>query len=216
MGFFVYSLSYNGKIRYVGFTENLQKRLEAHVHNARKGCKSHCYNWIRQVLAAGGYPEIEMIIESPTKEKAWFNERVFIDAYRADGHDLTNMTDGGGGGGHVVSAETRTKTSATLRKVFQDPVIRAKMGSGTRGKPRSAETRKKIGEAQIGKVITEEAKAKSSAAMRGRKLSSEHKAAVSRGLLGGKRTEAQRETMRLAQLLQHAKKREAKLVKKTR
>ena len=215
MSFFVYELKANGETRYVGFTTNLKDRLWKHVNDTKKGSGTHCCNWLRQVLAKGGYPEIEIIREVDSKKKACFYERVYISAYLEEGYRLTNMTDGGEGGaqseevmlkigeklrGRVSSEETRRKISDGLHRLYQEnPDERKKRGDARRGKHHSAETRKRIGESNTGRVTSEKTKVLLSASKIGKALTAEHRASIGSGLEGGKRTDEQRVTMKEAQ-----------------
>ena len=52
--------------------------------------------------------------------------------------------------GQSVSAETRAKVSAAVRRRYEDPAEREKQSAAGMGHPVSAETRAKIGAAQLG------------------------------------------------------------------
>jgi len=83
------------KIRYIGKSNKPSKRLYDHII----GCKNsptHKNNWIRSLLNESKRPEIEIIAEVPLSEwQMW--EIYYIDKYRKDGYDLTNISDGGSG-----------------------------------------------------------------------------------------------------------------------
>lgn len=119
-----------GRIRYVGRTINpLGIRLSQHLSKARHGDTSHRGNWIRAVFSRGFVPSICLLGEvsgtGADEEAAW------IKYFRDDGLDLVNATDGGEGcPGLTFSAEAL-----------------AKIGTASKGRLCSVETRKRISEA---------------------------------------------------------------------
>lgn len=100
------------RLRYIGKSDNPQKRLEQHIFFARHGSKSHKDTWIRSLLSTDLEPAIE-ILEECTEgnwqeiEKAWINE------CKRFGLRLTNTTDGGlggrGGKGKPLTEEHKRK-----------------------------------------------------------------------------------------------------------
>jgi hypothetical protein len=89
-----------------------------------------------KVLRLGYAIEIKIVASGLTEQEAFDLERERIALWRADGADLSNLTDGGEGrAGAIVSDETRTK----LRLVHL-------------GKPKSAEHAKRISESKKGKA----------------------------------------------------------------
>lgn len=108
-------------IRYVGQSVYPDKRLWAHIAEARSGARSHRSNWIRKLLAAGEQPILE-IIEEATVETWIEREQFWIAFYRAAGCRLVNATDGGEGTlGHKLSDEARAKMSAVRKGRKRDP-----------------------------------------------------------------------------------------------
>ncbi len=92
---------FTSEIRYVGKTHrSLVKRLWEHIDKAkyRMNDNNHRDNWIRQVLKKGGKPEAEIIKE--VDESKWEEEEIGeIARHKKEGHPLTNIADGGMGGG---------------------------------------------------------------------------------------------------------------------
>jgi len=107
----------NTSIRYVGWSKNPIARLRAHLNDSRK-LRSHKDKWVNLLKRNGLVPIIE-IIEQTTKPQE--REIYWISRLRADGHKLTNATDGGEGAlGLTVSAENRRKSSDRLTKKNQE------------------------------------------------------------------------------------------------
>jgi len=131
------------EIRYIGKADNIKKRLRCHINRARRGEEGWKNNWIRQLLAEGLEPTIELIEEVPY-DKWQEYEIMYIDKYRKLGYNLTNSSDGGEGNlgnktflGKKHSEESRLKISKNHAKHWL-------------GKSPSIETRKKISEKSKG------------------------------------------------------------------
>lgn len=87
-----------GKIRYIGKTNDPDKRLRRHISRAKYyETKSHAANWIRSLLKRGEKPEIRVLEEVPDGGDWVSREIATISEYRALGFDLTNATEGGEG-----------------------------------------------------------------------------------------------------------------------
>lgn len=97
---FIYALCApdSGKARYIGKADDPQKRLmRDHLGLARRGRKTHLHNWIREVLAQGGTPKLEILFKVPNDE--WqFWEKFMISGFAEEGYGLVNQTPGGEGG----------------------------------------------------------------------------------------------------------------------
>lgn len=177
-------------VRYVGKTEkDLRERLRKHLIDAQRGSHFHCHRWIRQLLAVGLEPTINLLWEV-SAAVADAAERDAISRLRDQGARLTNMTDGGEGPkGHSHSWQTRVRLSIRHRGRTLTAEHRARIGEGIRrhyhadptnrmlrarpGHETSPETRAKIGAAHRGRVLSAERRAQISAALSGRKQSQE-------------------------------------------
>lgn len=83
------------KIRYIGRTNDPQRRLQQHLGNYHRK-DSYCQRWIQSVLKQGKKPRLRIIEECD--EDVWRDrEQYWIAFYRAKGYLLTNITDGGDG-----------------------------------------------------------------------------------------------------------------------
>lgn len=88
---FIYGL-YDPKtreLRYIGKTNNLNKRLWTHIRKAELGQKTYKDEWIRSVLSRNERPIIDVIQE--TTEENWQRDEIFCIAQaKIEGTRLTN------------------------------------------------------------------------------------------------------------------------------
>lgn len=114
--------------RYVGQTIHALKcRLDRHLRAKRT---YHAARWVRSLLAKGVRPEI-FPLEQVAVNDADAAEVRWIANLRANGHALTNCTDGGHGSRNA-SAETRAKLSRAMRGRPKTPEHRANMSAAHR------------------------------------------------------------------------------------
>jgi group I intron endonuclease len=106
---YIYLLSYNDDIRYVGRTFNLNKRLRQHINESKKN-NTHKSNWIRKVK------NIKMeIIDVCDEDNYSFWEQYYISLYKSWGFNLLNMTIGGEGiSGYKYTEEDKLKRSIRM------------------------------------------------------------------------------------------------------
>ena len=83
--------------------------------------------------------------------------------------------------GFKHTPETIERMKAAAKRRAQDPVIRAKLGNGSRGKPKSEETKAKMSAAKKGRPLTEEHKAALVAGRSNYVMTDAHKAAIKAG-----------------------------------
>jgi hypothetical protein len=102
----------DGAVRYVGKTSHPCTRRSDHMSEARGSTGNHRLHWLRALLALGLEPSLEVIEEVAGNGNE--EERRWIAAYREEGHDLVNATDGGEG-------------------VAMTPEVRARIGAAKRG-----------------------------------------------------------------------------------
>ncbi len=106
---YIYVLSYNDDIRYVGRTFNVNKRLRQHINESNKN-NTHKSNWIRKVKSIN----IE-IIDVCNEDNYSFWEQHYISLYRSWGFNLLNMTIGGEGvSGYKYTEEGKLKRSIRM------------------------------------------------------------------------------------------------------
>lgn len=93
----VYGISDAVSLRYVGVTtRDIDKRLDAHVREAKRSGGTHKRHWLRQALDAD-VVEVELLDTATTSSDALWLERLWIAVFRACGVRLVNGCDGGRG-----------------------------------------------------------------------------------------------------------------------
>ena len=151
---FIYILTdENNQPRYVGKSDNPNRRLKDHIYEAKRSdSKSHRVNWINSMLTKNLKPNVVIIDEVPNEE--WeFWENFWIEQFKQRNFDLTNGSIGGFGftKGHFVSKETKEKHRL------------AALGNKNKlGKKCSKESIEKMSKSHLGKTLSEETKAKMS------------------------------------------------------
>lgn len=139
------------EIRYVGWTFNTHKRLNAHISNAKR-TKSHKAYWIKSLLDIKERPLLK-IIETGNGDGWQQAERQWISHYRFLGAPLTNATDGGDGTpGFIPGEETRKKMSLAHAGRKQSPESIAKTRAALLGRKQSPEHVAALSAARKGKI----------------------------------------------------------------
>lgn len=81
--------------RYIGYTQNLDKRISGHINDAKyQKNKSHKTNWINKILKKECRPVLIEIDQCHSEEEACILERQYIQEFR-NWYNLTNSTNGG-------------------------------------------------------------------------------------------------------------------------
>lgn len=179
----------NYSLRYIGKSNNPDLRLKCHLSEVKHGRSgnTHKDNWIKQLLAEGLEPSIEILEECD--EDNWQEiEKAWIEECREKGLYLTNIADGGEGFqtgeshslygrkgknhhsyGRKHSEESRRRMSLAQKGKVMSESTRKKLSDHFKGKKRSLEDRRKMSEGRKGckvKPFTEKHKRKMSLAMR--------------------------------------------------
>lgn len=194
---------FTGKVRYVGKTVNLKKRIRDHLRSDNLTRKTRVTHWMMSILERGFFPQVKIL--EIVDESRWAEaERNWIGFYRASGGILCNHTDGGeGASGLFPSDETRLKLSEANRKRYSDPEAREKLSEVKRGRKHTPEAREKISDSTRKRLEDPDVRARMSEACRkrwadpaeraklsetrrGKKLTDEHRAKISEGLTGRK------------------------------
>lgn len=211
MGCVIYGLAdpVTGALRYVGKTKgSLRKRLLAHINDVFRG-RTYIprHKWIASLTVLGLVPEIFAIEE--VSDDGWREtEQFWIAYYRSIGCDLLNATAGGDGiAEHQHSELTRSlqsqaakrryehaeehkKTSASVRRAYENPEVRAKLSAAWHKRsdefkkqwmeiarrPRTATQIAGIKKAHTGKQLTSEQIKRLSLANTGRKWTEQRRA----------------------------------------
>lgn len=92
---FIYTLSDDTGVRYIGKTTDINNRKRKHINEARADkVNNHRVNWIKSLLINNKEPKIEIIDE--VSFDCWeFWEIFWINQFKVWGFNLTNSTNGG-------------------------------------------------------------------------------------------------------------------------
>ncbi len=114
---FIYTLSDNTGIRYVGKSNDPEKRLSIHLKES-KYKRTRKEKWISSLLETGEFPKIE-ILESVDSSQWSFFESYWISQLSQWGFNLVNGTSGGEGSdgfrGKNHTEESKSKMSKKAR-----------------------------------------------------------------------------------------------------
>jgi hypothetical protein len=145
-----------GNIRYVGKTVNPSTRLRDHHRDTKDLPHLHKSRWLKKLQGRGLSPEME-IVETCEDVDGSAREKVWIAAGRKAGWPLTNISEGGDGfqPGHIVSAETAAKISASNK--------------GRKGRQPTPEEIEKLRRTRTGRKLSPDWRAAISKAMKGKK-----------------------------------------------
>jgi len=138
-------------MRYVGKSCSGLHRTRQHLKTWSLRSGTHKNHWLRQVLASGLQPEVEILETFTDSEELAQAEMFWIAYFCGIGCPLTNGTDGGDG---LVGAT---------------PAVRAKLSSSHRGRKLTAEHRQAISRSMQGLEKGEAHRAALSVAHLGRK-----------------------------------------------
>jgi hypothetical protein len=102
--------------RYVGKTvQSLHERHKAHIRDAKRGRSLPVHYWLRKQMATGRRLAIRLIEYVPAGADWAARERHWIEALKAQGAGLLNLTAGGEGlAGYAMPPEHRKKIAAAL------------------------------------------------------------------------------------------------------
>lgn len=146
------------ELRYVGYSNSLNRRISEHYEPARLKKKTHKNDWLKTLLARNQKAEVDILEIYETEEELPQAEIECIAYYKFIGCDLTNGTIGGEGcQGKIVSEETKQKLREINlgRKVSEETRQKlSKANSGINnpfyGKQHSENTKQKLSAAKSG------------------------------------------------------------------
>ena len=98
---------------YIGITNNLKRRMQAHKYVAKSGSKSPLYDWIRSHNM--GFTVI-VLQECSSREEAEKLEQELILVCREAGLPILNVADGGDGGFVITDVESWKQRLKVARK----------------------------------------------------------------------------------------------------
>lgn len=133
------------EVKYIGLTKRgLEQRLNEHIKGYGQKNNSHKRNWINSLLKKNLKPIIELQESSLTKLTVCEREIFWIQYYKEQGFNLTNVTSGGDG----------------IRDYSHSEETKAKLKKSLTGRKLSETHRENIGKSSIGRFLSEESRAK--------------------------------------------------------
>lgn len=102
------------EVRYVGFSSRARIRLYNHICEARHGGTTPKCQWIRSLLERDLRPELRFVEE--VSFNSWKERECYwIEEFRRQGFDLTNVVAGGGGGNKYRSRKRKRTVYPNIR-----------------------------------------------------------------------------------------------------
>jgi hypothetical protein len=182
MKYYVYTLSDNHKIFYIG--KGSGDRMYRHLKKVKRGATTdnhHLDNKLQKMLRDGVQISYNKVYETGDEGLAYAHERELV--AKVGLSNLCNIQ-AGGYGGNSPSQETRDKISASKKR-----------------KPLTEAHKQKLREAKLGIKQTQETKDKRSLSLKGKPQTDKQKASNhKRGLKGRKLTEEHKQKLRDAKL----------------
>ncbi len=148
-------------------TEHLKDALRKTAYTGNK----HKLNRIKKLLESDAV-EVRIVFSSDDEDAAYNEETKLINKYgRRDigSGSLTNLNNGGTGGGKNPSAEVREKIGSAMRGKTHTTEARAKISDASSKKRHTSETKSKMSKSHTGKTVSDETRRKMSEARKGRK-----------------------------------------------
>jgi predicted GIY-YIG superfamily endonuclease len=110
--FFVYTLSYDNVIFYIGCSKDVVKRYKVHL-----ACKKYCslYNFINKIKSTGNVPVLNIITFSPRQE-ALSIERTLIKCIDIGGQKLLNTQNVPSGIKNIFYGDKKTAIEAVKER----------------------------------------------------------------------------------------------------
>jgi len=180
-----------GHVRYVGMAGSRVGRPYDHSRNAEGSSRpTYLFHWVRKLHAEGREYDVmvlEQMEENASRKLLGFVEQCYIRSLREIGHRLTNVTDGGDGGGvkgAKRTAEFCKEVSERMKGRALPADVRAKIAATLTGNNLSKETRNKIAASHTGMKRSDKARANMRVAQKGRTISESHRAKISSTLTG--------------------------------
>jgi hypothetical protein len=142
-------------------------------------------SWIKSLQSIRLRPEILVVEEVETSSQLNEAERRHIATLRANGCDLTNLTDGGEGrAGHIASPETRAKMSTAHRGAEFTAEHRARLSEAASRRRLSAAECSKISTSLTGRKRPQAEVEKTASALRGKPKTHAHRAKLAAAMMG--------------------------------
>lgn len=107
---YIYTLSDNKGVRYVGQTLNPQRRYNAHCSLLQNNKNTHKDRWIRSLLKKNIKPTLDIVLKTTNPDE---EEVKLIKSLKEKGIKLVNTTEGGKDNKHIQKAKENTPWKGT-------------------------------------------------------------------------------------------------------
>lgn len=191
---FIYALSFNDEIKYIGKANNPIARFARHMRFCKSATKKH--EWVKALKEKGEKPTLEILDEVPFDEWAFW-EQHYISLFQSWGFNLLNGDRGGYGCG-ILGKEARDKIKAYAATRTYSPETRAKISAAKKGVKLTDEQKKNMGKHLIGRKLPEEHKKNISKGLKGKIRSEEHCKNISKAKIGKRHTDKSKAIIREA------------------
>lgn len=140
----------DGRVRYIGQTVNVKRRLARHVKDAPHR-NLPVYRWIMELIAVGRTPAMT-VIEECAGDEANAREIFWIKYCRARMTDLLNLADGGQ---INIPAASRKQAGLKLKNRYFSPEHRRRISEAKMGckRPDMAEVNRRNSYKRVGKKL---------------------------------------------------------------
>jgi group I intron endonuclease len=162
---YIYTLSDENEIRYIGKTKFLNKRNYSHIHESNHK-KTYKEKWINSVLSNGGKIIME-VLDVCNDEESNSVETYWISQFKTWGFRLTNLTDGGDGGSPMLGKKHTNETKLKMSEFAKNQ--NRNIGGWNKGLKMSDEFREKISQISKSRIIDDKTKQKISKSSMGKK-----------------------------------------------
>jgi group I intron endonuclease len=143
---YIYCLIYNNEVKYVGKSDNPQKRFKEHIRKCKFN-KTYKDNWLHSLIKSSQRPEL-LILDTVPFNDFGFWEDFYINLFKSFGFKLTNLAPGGGGGN--FGDEINKKISEKLKGRIINDVWRDNIKKGSVGRKHTNETKEKYSKQRTG------------------------------------------------------------------
>ena len=168
---YIYTLASSSspnEIRYVGKTNNINKRLKRHTSNYYLNESTYKANWVKSILNNNDSLIIE-VLDIVLEDEWEFWEIHWIALIKSWGYKLTNGTFGGEG--IKLTKEIIDKRSKSNMGKVLSPEHREKLSKANKGKKMTEEAKENLRQKNLGKKYSDETKQKLSEMRKGEKNS---------------------------------------------
>lgn len=163
---------------YIGYTNNLEKRVRAHKQDARLGNDTYFHRAIRKHGADAFKWQLLAVVQGAEQAKQ-LEVKLIAKLKTKSPHGYNTTSGGDGVAGFKHTPEARARMSVVHKEAQNRPEVKARKSAALTGQTRSAEQRARMSVGQRGHSVSAGTRAKISAANLGRRLTAEQRARMS-------------------------------------